>query len=307
MPRLTKEQIAARASGMGSTDIVEWCGLAPWEGAGPWRIYNAKTGLGPPSPNVADSPDGLRLCGYPSPSTAEQEWGHMQERIIGEWYCAAVQNFYRSAESTPHPDLDCVFATLDGYTEDRTIEIKNVSGFMSRDWDVTDPDGVPHYVRAQVQIGMSCARRTQCDVVAALAGRPPHVWSIAYDERLAGMLVAEGVKAWRQISERAPPGLDGSDACREYLRVTYPRDERKWLVPSVEEGFRLDQLGQLRAELAEKARQHTAKVKELDTSILAALGDHSGYEGDGWKMTWKVGKGGVRRSRFTATGGSDDE
>ena len=45
MPRLTAEELAERRLGMGSTDVVEACGFAPWQGAGPMRLYCEKRGI----------------------------------------------------------------------------------------------------------------------------------------------------------------------------------------------------------------------------------------------------------------------
>ena len=154
MPRLTADDLATRHEGLGATDIVEIAGLAPWEDAGPWHVFNQKTGVTPPTP-----------------PTEEQSWGHTQELVIASWYLTNVGEFH-DVGKVYHPSIPYIWATLDGLRPERTVEIKNVSGFMARHWAVGDPDGVPHYVRGQVQIGMRCARREECHVVASLAGRP---------------------------------------------------------------------------------------------------------------------------------------
>jgi putative phage-type endonuclease len=289
VPELTDAQIAARVDGMGSTDIVEVCGLAPWEGAGPWRVYNLKTGVT-----------------KPEPPTEEQAWGHIQERVIATWYVDHVGPF----EVPPGPHYiepaRVLWASLDGITPDRCVEIKNVGGFMCKHWDVTDPDGIPHYVRAQVTFGMLAADRQECHVVASLAGRPPEMWTVRYDPELAAMLYDRGLTFWRSVVERTPPPLDASDECREYLRHKYPKDERRMLVPDLETAMRLDRIGRSRCAYSERLKETQEAIKEADTSLLAAIGDHAGYEGDGFKMTWKADKNGKRRSRFTVKGDSDE-
>jgi putative phage-type endonuclease len=290
MPELTSTQLASRRDGMGATDIVEVCGLAPWEGAGPWRVWNAKLGIAP----LSDP-------------TEEQRWGHQLERVIGRWYEGNVGHFDPCGESTRHPFIDAVWATLDGITPDRTIEIKNVGGFMCKDWDVTNPDGVPHYVRAQVQIGMACAERDECHVVASLAGRPPEMWTVRYDHALANMLLERAGAFWRSVLMRQEPKIDDSDACREYLQSKYPRDERAMLIDVSPDKVRLlDRIGSERAEKAARIKEDSASVRSLDSYLLDIIGPHKGYEGDGWKMTWKVGRDGKRRSRFTVKGESDE-
>ena len=289
MPELTEAQIAARIDGMGATDIVEIAGLAPWEGAGPWRVYNLKTGVT-----------------KPEPPTEEQAWGHVQERVIATWYVDHVGPF--EVPKGPHyfEPARVMWASLDGITPERIVEIKNVGGFMCKHWDVTDPDGIPHYVRAQVTFGMLCADRNECHVVASLAGRPPEMWTVRYDPDLARMLYSRAIDFWRSVVERREPPLDASDACREYLRYKYPKDEREMLVPDLATAMRLDTIGGMRAEQASHAKECEARVKEFDTKLLAAIGDHAGYEGDGFKMTWRVDKNGKRRSRFTVKGGDEE-
>src|ERR1019366_1139059 len=133
MPRLSEAQLADRANGMGSTDVVDVCDLAPWQGAGPWRVWNDKLGIV-----------------KPEPPTPEQEWGHTQELVIGAWYIANVDHApLQSHLSTFHPSNPFLWATLDMIGPDRIVEVKNVGGFMCRAGGRTDPDGGPHYVRAQ--------------------------------------------------------------------------------------------------------------------------------------------------------------
>jgi putative phage-type endonuclease len=284
VPELTAAQLASRADGMGASDVVEAANLAPWEGAGSWRLYNAKLGITPPSP-----------------PTEEMKWGHSLERVIATWYVDNVGPFAIPGDSHFHSDEPWLWATLDGITPDRTIEIKNVGGFMCRDWSVGDPDGVPDYVRAQVQIGMLCAVREECHVVASLAGRPPELWTVRYDAELAGILLDKARKFWRCVQERIDPPLDGSDACREYLRHKYPRDERPMLTPPPG----IYQIAGERNAAAQLAKSNAAIVKELDARLMAGLEDAAGWDGEGWKFTWKRQKDGKRATRFTWKGGEE--
>jgi putative phage-type endonuclease len=304
MPELSAAELATRHEGLGATDIVELCGLAPWEGAGPWRVWNQKLGITPPTE-----------------ATEEMRWGHVQERVIATWYVDNVGPFEIPKGGTVHPDHSFIWATLDGICPERTVEIKNVSGFMCKDWDASSPDGVPHYVRAQVMVGMACSGRKECHVVASLAGRPPELWTVRYDAELAELLVGRAVNFWKRVQAQrganaeAPgglaevnyePPLDASDACREYLRRKYPVDERGWLVPLPAKMAELDGIMRARADAARAGKDAEVAVKAFDTQLLAAIGPHRGYEGDGHKMTWRVDRNGVRRSRFTVTGGSDE-
>jgi putative phage-type endonuclease len=271
---------------MGATDIVEVCGLAPWQDAGPWRVWNAKTG-----------------ATKPEDPTDEMRWGHHVEDYLRAWYS---QTYGRRVEKTgpvfsrKYPWL---WASPDGCSAPWDYyEIKNVGSFMASHWDLSDDDGIPHYVRAQVTVGMFCAEVDHWTVIATVGGLPPRVWTVQYDAELADLMVTRAAMFWRTVVDRIPPRIDASDACRAYLQSKWPRDER----PLIESTMSDDETASERAEIAAAVKNGKARIKYLDSHLMSRIGDARGILGDGWKMTWKVGKDGKRRSRFTWRGEEDE-
>ena len=284
MPELSQAERDTRHEGMGSTDVVEVCGLSPWDGAGPWRVYNAKIGIT-----------------QPSEPTPEQKWGHWQESLILDWYRATVSQDIIPAGHIPSDDHPWLWATLDAVRlgQSRNIEVKNVGApSMYRHWDTSDGGGIPQYVRAQVQIGMHVRHVKECDVVAAIGGRPPHVWTIGYDAELAGMLIDRASAFWTLVRNRTPPPPDDSDAVREYLRAKYPKDEREMIVCPPE----LEEVAAVRIAAAIQEVKSVKAKREADALLMTRLGDARGFEGDGWSFTWKCDKNGKRATRFTVRG-----
>lgn len=289
MPRLTKEELASRRLGMGATDVVEALGLAPWEGAGPMRVYLAKTEPG--DDNADDDRDVL-------------EWGHYMEPVILRWYEASTGFKCDRGTRMNHPKHGWLWATLDASVRgDRNVEVKNVGASMARHWDTYSEDGIPNYVRAQCQIGMACTGVHNTDVVASVAGRPPHVWSVDYDAALADKLIEEAGKFWGMVRARTPPPLDHTSASKVWLCKKYPCNHERVIV---EAPTPVDIMGKRRANLAKFARKAKEDMATLDAEIMNAIGERDGIEGDGWKMTWKVGKDGKRRQRFTSGEDSED-
>lgn len=284
MPRLTPQELASRKLGLGSTDVVEALGLAPWEGAGPMRLYLAKTTDEPETDR--DNEDHL-------------EWGHLQEPIILAWYESKTGAKVIPGGHVPHRDHLWLWASLDGFTPDRNVEIKNVASNMASHWDSYAEDGIPRYVRAQVTIGMACSGKRLCDVVASVGGRPPHVWTVEYDEELASLLIDGACRFWQNTVDRISPPLDATPATKEYLRRTYPSNVDRVIVDAWEEA---DVLAEER--MVWMSRESAAKREKdiRDAKLMALIGDRDGVNGDTWKMTWKLDKNGVRRSRFTARG-----
>jgi putative phage-type endonuclease len=295
MPRLSESELAHRRTGMGSTCIVEACGLAPWAGAGPMRLYCEKLGIAPPDDAEADD-------ARQADREEWLEWGHVQEPVIADWYeqsRGVKLQLGGPVYSREHPHL---WATLDRTVigGNRLVEIKNVgSPQLYRHWDISSPDGVPLYVRAQVTIAMHFHGAPETDVVAAIGGRPPHVWAVFYDAELAELLVAGALKFWALVQARTPPALDATPATRAYLLDRYPANrERVMMGASLE----AEAIATERITMATIAAQSDARKRQLDAQLMQLVGDSDGIVGAGWKFTWKLDKNGTRRGRFTGKG-----
>ena len=180
------------------------------------------------------------------------------------------------------------------------IEIKNVgSPALYRHWDTSSQDGVPNYVRAQVTAHMHCTGFREWDVAASIGGRPPHVWTVAYDSELAELLIAGAVKFWQLVKNGTPPPLDATPATRAYLLSKYPANRERAMR---EAGKRAEDLAAIRVDAARQYAEAKTVMDRTTNELLALVGDADGIEGIGWKMTWKLDKGGARRQRFTDQG-----
>jgi predicted phage-related endonuclease len=226
--------------------------------------------------------------------------------VIADWYERehAVKLLPGGrVESREHPWL---WATLDRVVvgQNKLLEVKNVgSPRLYQHWDASSPDGVPAYVRAQVTIAMHVHGARECDVVASVGGRPPHVWPVFYDAELAELLVAGAVKFWALVTANTPPPLDATPATKAYLLAKYPSNcERVMRDADAAEEL----LGASRLDAAMREKAAAQEKTRLDAALLDRIAGYDGVEGDGWKMTWKLDKAGVRRQRFTATRGADE-
>lgn len=303
MPRLSVEQLEARRKGMGTTDVIQALGYAPWEGAGPMTVYVEKLGLAP-RPTETD----------------EQRWGHEQEPVILAWYEREVEPVIAVWRTVHHPKHEWLFATLDAYAfgGNRNIEVKSRGIFGLREgWNDSDPTGVPQHVRVQVNIGMSIREAPECAIVASICGAPPKVWIVPFDAELDRTVIHDAQEFWaKHILERVPPELDDSSATRLYLQSKYPRETEPTIVKATAE---IDEIGIKRAKASGQIIELSKIRNTCDAQLLDAIGLNSGIQSsdrvngelyaESWKMTWKTGKDGKRRSRFTVKGGRthDDE
>lgn len=281
MPRLTETQLAQRAHGMGSTDVVRALGLSPYAKAKPWDVWCEKTGA--PVPR--------------RPTTPEQDWGHAQERLILDWYASRLPQGWAEVNAdcgtVMCDDPSWLMATPDALRADSGVECKNVGVWMGAEWDEWLSDGVPQHVIAQCHIGMYVTGLRMWDVVASLGGTPPKIWTLQYDENLAGLLV-EGARAfWQSVCARQHPPIDGSETCKKYLRAAYPREGRDL----IEADAGANALGFERYSAFVRAKEAEKKYKEIDNLLLSKLAGARGIKGDGWQFTVND-----RSTRFTAKG-----
>lgn len=283
MPRLTEAQLADRRIGLGSTDVVEAMGLAPWQDAGPMRLYLEK------AEGVERELD--------EDAAARFDWGHRLEAELARWYSETMGVTLLPGGHVPHREHAWLWATIDFKAPDRGIECKHVSSGMAHHWDESAEDGVPRYVRGQVTIAMACLGVRLFDVVADVGGRPPHVWTVAWDQALADLLLSGADRFWKRVLAKTPPDLDATEATRAMLARRWPTNEDRVMVPA----------GPVEQELAEARimaaiEEGVANGKKIlaDVKLLERIGSADGIRGEDWIMTWKIGKDGRRRQRFTA-------
>lgn len=296
MPRLSPAELSARATGMGSTCIVEANGLSPWSGAGPMRLYCEKLGIAAPDDAEEDSEASEWL-----------EWGHVQEPIIASWYEHERGDKLQLGGPVYSSEVPEFWATLDRKVigQPRIVEVKNVgSPRLYSHWDASSTDGVPRYVRAQVTMAMRFASIPECDVVASIGGRPPHVWRVFYDAELGDLLMSGAVAFWQMVKARKHPPLDHTSASKAYLHSKYPSNADR-IIDDCDEIEHQLAMARLEASIAET---RAAKEKQrIDALLMQRIGPRAGIKGSGWSMTWKVGADGKRRQRFTVKGVPGDE
>ena len=293
MPRLSERELSERRQGMGSTCIVEACNLAPWDGAGPMRLFCEKTGVTSPDDAEEDEDRAAWL-----------EWGHIQEPIIADWYERTHGCQLQLGGPVYSREMPNFWATLDRTVigANKLVEVKNVgSPKLYSHWDTGSADGIPRYVRAQVTVAMRYHGARETDVVASIGGRPPRVWTVFYDEELSDLLYAGGLRFWQMVVDGQAPPLDATDATRAYLKNKYPANIDR--VMREVEDEQVHRIASSRAEAAETEKRAVATKKAADAFLMDRCGDADGIFGSWGKFTWKVNAAGVRSSRFTAARG----
>jgi predicted phage-related endonuclease len=282
---LTPEQLAMRKTGLTATDMKKLAGCDPHGGSG-FDVYLDKVGESAPEDEKV---------------TIAKRLGSMQEAIA----CSLLETerglVLSRGTTERHPICDWVLATPDRNVLDRgtsrvaLVEAKSVGPHMLHRW----VDGPPDEVLVQCNWQMTTTRTQFCFVPVILGGTDFRIFEVARDEELFTALLELGDKFWKEhVLARVPPAPDGSASATRMLKGLFTRNKRGMLTAGAE----ANKLAALFLE-ARAARQ-AAEVEEqqAENAIKLLLGDAEGFEGGGWRCTWKNDKtGGVDWKGVAAT------
>jgi putative phage-type endonuclease len=285
MPRLTDEQIAARSTFIGASDIGAIAGLNPFKDA--FDVLNDKLGfVSQGSENDA------------------ADWGHRLEPVVREWYAATSKVTLIPCGTVRSATREWAGATLDSKIVGtrRGLEIKVVGHRMVFDWDPGDDEGIPHYVRAQVAWQMMVVDLDEIDVAALLGGTQARVWRIARDADLETRLVEMGERFWRDnVQGGVAPVITGSASVRAYLDGKYPPPPAPVRIDAENDDYPLvSEYGDARSMRDEAEK----RVRQATQELIARLGAAGATDlvGEGWEFRYRPRKDGSRQPWFKRKG-----
>lgn len=274
----TPAWVEARRDSIGSSDIPVLTGSSPFRGTSPLDLWAYKT---------------RRLEAIPVDEMTQElyDLGHALEPVIGERYTAMTgRKLRRVSRMLRHPEVPWATASLD-----RVSAVRGERLIVELKWDPwarfgQSAEEVPPHVQDQVQWQLLVSGYEAAEV-AVLMGSHVERLEVAPDrDYQEGLLVIAGDFWMNHVQAGVPPEIDGSEATRRALARLHPTDDGTFMEPTAELHALMAQLRE--AIPAEKAA--TEEVARLKNAIRSALGDHSGAEADGWRITFKRGKG--RRS-----------
>lgn len=263
------EWLEARRKCITGSDIAAICGISPYRNS--MDVYCEKLGLVPEQP---DNP--------------AMEWGRRLENVVAEKY----------AEENAVQLLPGEFTVRDkwmGATPDRLVvnpkkglEVKTAGFRTAKLFGEPGTDAVPDTHALQCAWYMSVMDINDWDLAVLINGSDYRVYHLKRSARLENRLIeiAQNFRE-RHILTQTPPTIDGSKASETYLRAVFPKQKGADLVPASPEI----------EDLAKKiivARQSISRCEEelatFENQLKAAIGEASGFTGNGWKVTWKAGK-----------------
>jgi putative phage-type endonuclease len=204
MPRLSDEQMAERALGLGASDVATIAGVNPWRSA--FELYLEKIGELDPDARLDDAARG------------RFERGHRLEDVALEWdRDISGEPFERVNRTIWHPRLPFLYCHPDARRRPwsrtrRLIEVKTAA----RKWTE-----VPRHVEAQVAAQMACTGADSVDIVVLGFDGPPTRFLVKRDEQLITALEGLATAFWDRVQRRDPPPMDGSAGASSWL-------DRRW-------------------------------------------------------------------------------
>lgn len=269
---LTARQQAMRRTGIGASEIAAVAGESPW--GTPFSIWKAK------------------VMGDEVPETNAMRFGNYAEQGVADWYAAETGAKLIKSRTRRHPVHRWMIATpdrirLEADRPARLVQIKTVGSKTADHWGQDRPDAIPNYTLLQVTQEMEVTGLETCDVAALfLNTRELRIYTVQRDQRLVEAIVGIGSEFWSRyiVSGQVPP-IDISEAASRYLRERYPLPKRAELLPATSEVEALArEYAAAHAEIAA-----AEKRKELAKNRLCELiGDETGFESEGVKVTWKA-------------------
>lgn len=269
-----------RAGRIGSTDIAAILGMHP--SRTPIEVFRA----------VRDGWDGEL--------NEQMRIGDALEPYILDAYGRKTGRKIVRGGPVLHPTLPTV-ATPDAIASDPSagrdiaLEAKSVIGWQAQEYgEGTDEVPQHHIIQGTWHLAHLRAAGFDIDTVhfPVLIGgcAPIRIYEVKWDAGLADNLLAKAAE-WhrRHIITGVPPEVDGSPAYTQFLADHW--EQKAPLRDATPEEAELARALKIRcATLAEYA----AKVEENKNRLRASIGDAEGIKGDGFRITWKARKDGVR-------------
>jgi putative phage-type endonuclease len=264
--------LAARQSGIGSSDAAAIFGLSPW--STPFTLFHEKLGL-------ADLPDAAREAA---------EWGTLLEPLLAERYSRVTNRpvidpgRFMLERHREHAHL---IASVDRLIEDPErglgiLELKTTSRYRKSDW-ATEP---PINYQIQVQHQLAVTGIAWAAMAVLIGGQEFFYTDVERNEPFIETLLEVEHRFWQAIEQREPPPADGSSATRALLKVLFPREEKGLTVTLPPVASEWDAR---RTEAITQLDHWEAVRDEAENSIKAAMGEAEiGIVDFATRYSWKA-------------------
>ena len=244
------EWLKIRESGIGGSEVAAICGLSKWES--PYTLWCKKTGR-IESPDISDK--------------EPVEWGNRLEAVIIDKFADEHPELeiFRDCGTYSHKERpwqranpDAIYKTPDGSYA--VLEIKCAT--FEDDW----LDGVPKYYETQVQWYMQTLGLGSATVAVLFHGNKYREFNLLANKFKQDVNLERVLMFCEYLEHDTPPDFDGADSTYETVRSLNPNIDNDGVVE-------IEDLGVEYMQLDRESKKAYAKLQELKTRILSAMGD----------------------------------
>ncbi|MFE5532689.1 lambda-exonuclease family protein, partial [Embleya sp. NPDC056538] len=198
---------AARADGLGGSDIAAVLGLSPWESR--FSLWHAKRGMGGEREVTDQMSMGKLIEPFICDTLFTRRFPDLEVERTGTW-----RNRARPWQIA-NPDR----LAFDAYGRVYGVEAKNVKYDQADEWGEDGSDVIPVYYEAQVRHYMDTLGLGVYYVAAFFAGCDFKVFRLEADERQARIVRDAGAEFHRTVLEGIRPNLDGHTRTYQVLKA----------------------------------------------------------------------------------------
>jgi putative phage-type endonuclease len=230
----------------------------------------------------------------PQPETLGQRVGHTVERLVAELYAEETGAALETSPTLVHPTEPWIVGTPDRIVVGarRIVEIKWVGWRVAHHWTHGE-DGVPDYVRTQVEWLMELTDTDECHVAALIGGDDFRIYTVRRNHDLFAALKEAASRFWReQVLAGVPPTVDHTENARRMLTTLHkdrgemraaPAGAWQWVERRID--------AEARIGAAEK------DLGLANNKLREMIGDAAGILDHWGSATWRADKNGKRTLR----------
>jgi len=277
---LTAEQLEARKSGIGGSDVAAIMGLSPWKDAN--AVYLEKRG--------EITPDNIDDKEY-------VHFGNVLEQVVADEYTYRTgEKLEKRNKMLRHKKYPFLLANIDRKIVGRpaVFEAKTADKYTAGKWGEDGSDDIPEAYRCQIEHYFNVTGYDEGVLAVLIGGNEFRKYPILRNAELSEMLLEGCIKFWERVQNGFPPEFDFTHRNTiDTLKKMYPGTNGE----TIELPAELEHWHHVKVEAAKEAAKLNTTVEVCKARILAAMEDNAVGLLSGINQQYKRSE--VKRKEFT--------
>lgn len=267
---MTREEwLQMRKSGIGGSDAAILCGINKWKT--PIGLYLDKIG------EIEVEPD--------EDAAERMYWGNVLEDVVAQEFKKVTnkkirrRNYMFQSENYPF-----MIANIDRdiIGENAGLEVKTSGSYALKDWE---GDNIPQYYIIQCQHYIEVMGWDRMYICCLIGGQKFVMHTIEKDQELINYLIDLERNFWeKNVLQKIPPAIDGSEAAGELINSLYPAAlSNQTLTLSDDNAIYAKEI----EAIAEQIKKLDEQKSLYENKIKMIMGNFDTATVGDYKITWK--------------------